>query len=204
MLNTEKEIRKYTTNCISCLPVVYIVRPNENNGTQVVMIGITEEQEKQLDNNKIVTINTDRGCFTIDPKFCYAYGDLDLSPNSDDINKIAKANWFENFLVNIHVVSTYDYNTHTVTSDIRGGRWFDTYDIKVYLPYLYGCIGKPKRVAIFKEYLNSLMALKAKREAKRLNNKKYRENKTNNIYNKKRTIAKRKAKVSSLKFTLKV
>lgn len=202
MSNTEK-IHKYTTNCIDCLPVVFIARPNENNGVQIVMIGISEEQEKKLINNENVVIETDRGTFNISPDFCYVYGELDLSPNSSDIIKLQEGNPFNNLNVKISVPAEYEYENHCIVSSTRGGTWYNTSDIKDYLPYLHGCIGKPKRIAIFKECLNALIAKKLERERRNRNNKIYREHKADYNYYKEKTIAKRKAKVSSLKFKIK-
>ena len=203
MLNSNDKERTYTTDCISCLDLYYIAKPCDNNGVQVIMAGITEEQEKDLDNGKIITIDTKLGCFDVDPDMCYCYGELDLSPNSKDINRIYEAHWFDNYDINIHLVSEYDYATHSVKSDIRGGRWYESSNPKDYIPYLHGCIGKPKRIAIFKECLNTLIAKKLERERRNRNNKIYREHKADYNYYKEKTIAKRKAKVSSLKFKIK-
>lgn len=202
MSNTEK-IHKYTTNCINCLPVVFIAIPNENNGVQIVMIGISEEQEKKLINNENVVIETDRGTFNISPDLCYAYGELDLSPNSPDIIKLQEGNPFGSLSVKISVPAEYEYENHCIISSTRGGTWYNTSNIKDYLPYLHGCIGKPKRIAIFKECLNTLIAKKLERERRNRNNKIYREHKADYNYYKEKTIAKRKAKVSSLKFKIK-
>ena len=202
MSNTEK-IHKYTTNCINCLPVVFIARPNENNGVQIVMIGISEEQEEKLNNNENIVIETDRGTFNIYHDFCYAFGELDLSPNSFDIIKLYEGNPFNNLNIRISVPAEYNYETHSIFSSTRGGTWYNTSNIKDYLPYLHGCIGKPKRIAIFKECLNALIAKKLERERRNRNNKIYREHKADYNYYKEKTIAKRKAKVSSLKFKIK-
>lgn len=202
MSNTEK-IHKYTTNCINCLPVVFIARPNENNCVQIVMIGISEEQEKKLINNENVVIETDRGIFNISPDLCYTYGELDLSPNSPDIIKLYEGNPFNNLNIRISVPAEYEYENHCIVSSIRGGSWYNTSNIKDYLPYLHGCIGKPKRIVIFKECLNALIAKKLERERRNRNNKIYREHKADYNYYKEKTIAKRKAKVSSLKFKIK-
>ena len=204
MLNTEKPIRKFTTNCINCLSFYYILRPCDSYDkmTQIVIVGITEEEERKLNEGETISIQKDGTNFNINPDLCFAYGELNLSPNSKDINTIHENNLFANYPVNISMVSEYNYDTHTVTSDIRGGRWYYSNNPKVYLPYLHGCIGKPKRVAIFKEYVNTPSKKKAKKKAAKTSI-------SNNIttykneQNRAKTIAKRKAKVSNLKFTIK-
>lgn len=203
MLNQKEETRKYTTNCLQNLEAVFIARPAENNGVQVVMLGITEEQEKKLDKGEDFIIKTNLGSFHIESEFCFAYGELDLSPNSDDIIKMDKADWFKSIEICHWIPSEYDYETHTVTSDKRGGRTFSTIYLRDYLPYLHGCINKPKRIVIFKEYLKAIISNKVKAQARRrkaAQNREYRANKDAIIA---RTIAKRKAKVSGLKFNIK-
>ena len=99
--------------------------------------------------------------------------------------------------------SEYDYATHSVTSDIKGGRWYDTSRALTYLPYLYACLNKPKRVCIFREYIDIVAMNRAKQKAAKQrewtrNNKEYLAKKRQ-----KRTAAKRNAKLSLLTFNIK-
>lgn len=207
MLNTEEEVKKYVTNCINCLPVVFIARPSENSGIQVVMLPITKEQEEQLDNGESLLIETDRGTFNVNPDLCYAYGKFDLSPNSNDILTMYKANWFSSLEIKHSIISDYDYEQHCGISDRRGGRWYNTSNLKDYLPYLHGCLGKPERIVIFKEYLNSVIQRNVKRKARIKAKQKSETSSQSSDYrkeqNKAKTEAKRKAKVSGLKFNIK-
>lgn len=198
MLNSDDKKRTYTNDCISCLALYYIARPCDNNGIQVIMAGITEEQEKDLDNGKIITIDTELGCFDVDPDMCYCYGELDLSPNSKDINRIYEAHWFDNFNINIYLVSEYDYATHSITSDTRGGRWYESSNPKDYIPYIHGCIGKPKKVVIFKDYFKKL-EVKNKKKIKKQSTKEY-----NKEQHQIKMASRRTDKVSKLKFGLKI
>lgn len=206
MLNNEETIKEITSKCIDCLPLVYLVHPQENNGVKVIMAAINEEQEELLDNEEFIELKDQFGkSFNVNPKSCYAYGKLDLSPKSDDIDKISKANWFRNLYVNIFVFTKYDYNTHTVTSDVEGGRWYETNNIETYLPFLYGKIGKPERVVIFREEMD-IFELKRQISIKR--SRLYRSNRDNpkrysQTYSKHKTEIKRKNKVSNLHFTIK-
>ena len=152
---------KYTTNCSSNHPYAFIVRPLDTNNKdlRIMLMEITEEQENELDNNKSISIEKGSYKFNIEPDMCYAYGKLDLSPNSKDIENIYKANWFSNFDINIFIPSEYNYEDNSVTSDIKGGRVYGTSNVKKYLPFLYASINKPERVVIFKEYLNIVQEL---------------------------------------------
>jgi hypothetical protein len=172
--------------------------PAENNNVQVVMTEISEEEEKELDRGKGIHLNRDNKYFNVEPDCCYLYGEFDFSPNSNDINKMYNANWFVNMNINKFMLSEYDYETHTVTSDKKGCRWYETNDLRIYLPYLYGCIGKPKRVIIFKEYIQNIAQKKAKERAK----KHAKEKKEHSDYKVKLDI-KRQNKVSNMKFTIK-
>lgn len=148
----------HTIRCIKDLPFVFIARPVDscNGNTRVVMMEITEEQEHELDKNKSLSIDIDGLSFCIEPNMCYCYGKFDLSPNSEDLIKFDSYNWFS--LLNIvHYVPTYyDYENHCSIAEGKGGGWYDTTNLKTYLPYLYACINKPERIVIFKEYTNPI------------------------------------------------
>lgn len=204
MLNEENEY-EITSKCIDCLPLVYIACPQDNYGTAIMMAPITKEQEDSLDNGDIVVVSDqfDRK-FIINPKSCYAYGKLNLSPKSDDIRKLAKANLFYNMHINICVLNVYDYDTHTVTSDVEGGRWYETDNIETYLPFLHGKLGKPERVAIFRKDFDTLSNKRKKNTNKIANHKHYLYSKDYyKSYSKRKTELKRKAKVSNLQFKIK-
>lgn len=205
MSNKRNFTRIYTTNCRRDLPYVFIVRPNDtlDNNLRVMMMEITEEDEKELDCGRSLSLVRGELQFIIHPDLCYAYGELDLSPNSKDLDRIEEAKWFNSFEIRQFLLSDYDYEHHCVDSDIPGGRWYSSSNIKSYLPYLYACINKPKRVVIFKEYLNTTDLRTAKRKAK--NNAKYnaevRERKKEQSKQRRDTM--RQNKVSKMQFTLK-
>lgn len=205
MLNKENN-NLFTTDCISCLPLVWIACPKENHGTAVIMTSITEEQEQELDNDVSIVVEDqfDR-TFIVNPKFCYAYGKLDLSPNSADVHKIADNNLFSGLYISINMLTRYDYESHTVTSDVKGGRWYETQNPELFLPFLHGQLGKPERVVIFRRdfdiIANRKRSTNSNRQANHIHYHKckdyYKE------YNRKKLVEKRKAKVSSLQFKIK-
>lgn len=196
---------KYTTNCSSNHPYAFIVRPLDTNNKdlRIMLMEITEEQENELDNNKSISIEKGSYKFNIEPDMYYAYGKLDLSPNSKDIENIYKANWFSNFDINIFIPSEYNYEDNSVTSDIKGGRVYGTSNIKKYLPFLYASINKPERVVIFKEYLNIEDVRKNKIKAKKDNSYIKPKSNYNKEKNKEKIESKRRTKISNLKFTIK-
>ena len=107
--------------------------------------------------------------------------------------------------LNVIVFTRYDYNTHTVTSDVAGGRWYETNNVENYLPFLYAKIGKPERVVIFRCDTDIFSSRKKHKNRNTVKDHKHylaaKDYYTS--YHKNKTIAKRKAKVSSLQFKIK-
>ena len=201
MLNTER----ITSNCINSLPLAWIACPQENHGAGIIMAPISEEQEKELDSENMIVLRDQYSrTFIATPKNSYAYGKLNLSPKSEDINKIVKAQLFKGFYINIVCFTDYDYNSHTVTSDVPGGRWYETDNVENYLPFLHGKIGKPERVVIFRIDFDVLSAKRNRNNNRTANNKhKVSSKDYYKSYSKRKTELKRKAKVSNLQFTIK-
>lgn len=205
MLDKENNVLKYTTDCLHDCPFAFLARPSDpgNGNVRIVMLEITEEQETQLDSGKSLLLKRGGLSFHIEPEFCLGYGELDLSPNSDDCIKIDSGDWDKRLSIRQFMPSEYDYNTHSVTSNIKGGKWYDTDRALTYIPYLYASINKPKRVCIFREYIDIVALNKAKQKAAKQkewtkNNKEYLTKKRQ-----KRVAAKRNAKLSLLTFNVK-
>lgn len=145
---------RHTYPCISCLDAIHIALPGINEGNRIVLAKITEEEELLLADNETITLKNNVDEFIVDPKYCFGFGKQDLSPNSEFINEIHDKHCFDNFEINIYLLSDYDYETHTVCSDYPGGRVYESIDCRTYLPFLYACIGKPERTVIFKENIS--------------------------------------------------
>ena len=115
------------------------------------MTYLTEQEEKLLDEGKTIIISRKNTDFTIRPIDLVAYGKIDYSDDSEDLDTISQFNWFrnDNKMCGFVMPSEYDYKTHSVTSDIKGGRKFDTTQCDIVAQYIHGCIGKPERTIIF-------------------------------------------------------
>ena len=199
-----KKKMKFTNSCISKLEFVQIVRYTDggNGNLSVYMTGISEEEEDSISRGKRIELVRGKKTFIVEDSLCYAYGTLDLSPGSEDLLTFSRINWFKNLNVKQFVQSEYDYEHHCVESDIKSGRWFDTSNIQTYLPYLYGCIGKPERVAIFREYFDPKVIHRL-RCAKYYKEHKEHLDKLNSKNLKKRAAKKKEAKLSKLTFNFK-
>lgn len=203
MLNIEDTTNKRTTRCLQDRNFMFIARPADNSGVQVVIMPITEEEEKDLNNNRHLVHNYLGNEFYIEPALCYAYGELDLSPNSKDIEKIYKANWFDKMDINITLHSEYDYETHTVTSDVVGGRWYETDDPRLFLPYFHACLNKPDRVVIFKDPYSVAQKLRLSLSKHRKVAKQKPDKEKLATRNAAKQAEKRQIKISKLTFTVK-
>lgn len=115
------------------------------------MTSITEKEEKLLDANKTIQITRGNREFIIEPTNIICYGEIDYSNSSEDLDFIAQLDWYKtNSFCGFIMPSEYNYEDHTVTADIKGGRRFDTTQCDLVAQYAHGCIGKPKRTVIFK------------------------------------------------------
>lgn len=110
--------------------------------TKVMMMPITEADEKFIDDNQYFEI----GKNTIQKAQIYLYGEVNFS--EDDLNKIDKTNivpedggW---------IYSNLDLEKGIVTFEGKVPKQYPTFDTIVWFEYNYLLIGKPKRIIIFK------------------------------------------------------
>lgn len=182
MSNIDSKIRMFTTPCIKDFSYLYIVRPFEkgNGELRCIITYLTDIEEKLLDSGETITIKRKSITrdqhdiyFVVDPNNCFGYGDLKFDNSNNDLNNMEKLDWFRRYYVDIFIPTNYNYENHTVTSDIKGGRYYDTSNPKIFLPFMHGCLNKPEKVVIFREYLDPLYVQKLKeKERKRRERKK--------------------------------
>lgn len=170
MLNN-KEIDLPINPCIK-LPFVFISRGKDlgNGGVSIIMTDIDEENLHKLEQEETITLVRGEQTFTLDVNKCFCYGDFDFSPNSEDIKRLIKHNIFDKVNIKHFIPSKYIFDIHSVQSNIRRGKWFDTDDLRTFLPFLWGCIGKPKNLVIFK-YSNTGLQINNVSKTKRNVNK---------------------------------
>ena len=205
MLNKENEIIRHTTPCIKDRPFMFIARACDqaSHNIRVVLMPLTDEQEQLLNENKGFIVKALNTTFNVDPNNCYLYGEIDLSPNSKYLKALVESNPFVNLETLHYLFSEYDYETHTVTSDVKRGRWYESDRLQDYLPYLYACINKPRKIVIFKEYLNTMELIKAKQRQER-DSKYYNKHKDKiNKRVQERRNVKKKARLTMLTFNIK-
>lgn len=117
----------------------------------IIMIPITEEEEKELDSGLLVTKKGDF-TFTIEGNNIICYGEIDFNTNSDDYYVLEDMRWLEHLTgIGICVPADYNYKEHTCYSPIRHTRYFDTTNSAIVAQYKHAVLGKPQRCCIFKE-----------------------------------------------------
>lgn len=116
----------------------------------IIMAPLTEKQEEILDNGESIDIKIENTTVSIDADSVYCYGEVDFSPASEDCELIATFDWFDITDKVFYLPSDYNYKEHTATSIKHNVKYYDTKDCKKVARYCHGCLGKPKRVVIFK------------------------------------------------------
>ncbi len=124
---------------------------NKMEQESIIMIPITEKEEKSLDNGYLHWVR-EEGEFVIDNTNKPIYGNIDFNTNSDDYNVIENMNWLDyRITLGIHVPSNYDYKEHCCYSDTKRYKTYDTLNPAVVTQYKHALMGKPERVCIFRK-----------------------------------------------------
>lgn len=117
----------------------------------VVIIPITEKEEKQLDTGSLTTTRNDQ-IFNIESNQIICYGEINFHTNSDDYDTIEQMKWFDYLdAKGISIPSDYDYEEHCCYTPNKKVRWYETFNPAVLAQYYHARLNKPQRVCIFKE-----------------------------------------------------
>lgn len=122
-----------------------LCRSNDVIKTVVVMISITEEQEKEIDDNGYIDINN----LKVAANNIYCYGNIDIN-NDDDAEAIIKFDLIGKGDDDNYVYSGYDYEKGIVKFDGNVAKMHPISDRIEWFKYNYLLIGKPERVLIYK------------------------------------------------------
>lgn len=115
----------------------------------VIMSSLSSDEEKDLDNNDRVTIKRGDKIFNINYKDVYCYGDVDLY--SDDLDVMEEFDFCKHLIgVGKRIYANYDYETHTCSSNCKRAKWTETTNPIDLIIYAHGCLGKPKKIILFK------------------------------------------------------
>lgn len=120
---------------------------------KILMAPITEEQEQLLDEGNFIEIITHCKGYVLSNKDVIVYGVIDFSEGSLDMDFIYSLNWCaDDYFKGMCIPSRYNYNKHTALGNDKGLLYYDTIRCDTILKYKHGCLGKPKRVVIWKEF----------------------------------------------------
>lgn len=149
--NTNK---KYVKHYPKDFPCMFISRPHDgNNGiSKIIFTYLTDSEEEKLQADEDIVITRGNFTFNVRHSLIYAYGELDLTPKSALLKQMYDAPWLNKVYVKQFIPSDYDFETHTSIGNSKLGGWYDTANPAVFMPFFWNCIGKPKKVIIFKDY----------------------------------------------------
>jgi len=120
----------------------------------IVIIPITEKEEKQLDKGFLQTTR-DNQTFNIHSNEIICYGEIDFNTGSEDYDVIEDMKWLDHLEAKgICIPSDYNYTNHTCYPPGRKVRWTETFNPAVLAQYIHARLGKPERCCIFKEKIN--------------------------------------------------
>ena len=122
---------------------------------KTIMIPISEQEEKNIDNIGNSTLKFQRGnvTFSVKMKDIYCYGKVDFT-NKDDLNQIDSFNFLEHLGASgIRIYSQYDYKTHSCKTFNKKLLWTETWRPSVVAQMTHGYLGKPQRILLFNEYV---------------------------------------------------
>ena len=122
---------------------------------RTIMIPISEQEEKDIDNIKDSTLKFQRGTmsFSVSMKDIYCYGEVDFT-SIEDLNQIDSFNFLDYLGASgINIYSNYDYKTHSCKAPNRRLLWTETWHPAVVAQMAHGYLGKPQRILLFNEYV---------------------------------------------------
>lgn len=128
---------------------------NGYNIRRTIMIPISEQEEKDIDNIGDSTLKFKRGnmSFSVKMKDIYCYGEVDFT-NEEDLDQIDSFNFLDYLGANgIRIYSNYDYKTHSCKASNKKLLWTETWCPSVVAQITHGYLGKPQRILLFNEYV---------------------------------------------------
>lgn len=134
-----------------CISIVCHIE--KSHGYSINITGITEEEEELIEKGVTVTLIRDGIKYQVIYGDVYCYGEVDLSPGSSDSNIIEDFNWLKHENTPCYLPAYYDYINHSAGAKNSISRyWYtETFNSARVAKYKHGCIGKPKRILIFKQ-----------------------------------------------------
>ena len=136
----------------------YRILCSSTNGYTIrrtIMIPISEQEEKSIDNIKNSVLKFQRGdiSFSVKMNDIYCYGEVDFT-NRDDLNQIDSFNFLDYLgATGIHIYSRYDYKTHSCEAPNNMLLWAETWRPSAVAQMAHGYLGKPQRILLFNNYI---------------------------------------------------
>lgn len=126
----------------------YVIDRGNDRDKAIILAKITDLEESRIDEGKTIVITIEGRDYEIEPKQLICYGDVNLNTGSEDYNTVDK---FDVIDEPIEMPVNYDFTTHTCKSNVKRYKTAETTSAAKVIQYAYGCLGKPKKIVIFKE-----------------------------------------------------
>lgn len=128
-----------------------LCRSNDVIKTVIVMIPITEEQEKEIDDNGYINVDG----LKINASNIYCYGNIDIN-NNEDLKSIEKFDLIGKGDDDNYIYSNYNYEKGIVEYDSNVPKTYPINNTIEWFKYNYLLIGKPERILIYKCKMHDL------------------------------------------------
>lgn len=134
-----------------------ILCSSANGGTirRTIMIPISEQEEKRIDDIKDSTLKFQRGdmSFSVRMGDIYCYGEVNFT-NEEDLNQIDSFDFLDHLGARgIYIWSQYDYKTHSCKAPNKRILWTETWSPAVVAQIAHGRLAKPQRILLFNNYI---------------------------------------------------
>lgn len=138
-------------------PNYRIICSNKEGATkfQVFLTHINAREESKIDNldNNILELVRGNKTFKILYKNIYCYGDVDFT-NDEDLDTIDDFNFLNHLsAVGISLPSDYDYDKHECRPNGTRIKYRESWSPSEVVMYNYACLGKPKKILLFKQII---------------------------------------------------
>ena len=124
---------------------------NKHEKELIIIIPITEDEEKRLDSGFLQTIRNGF-TFSIHSNEIICYGEIDFTTNSDDYFVIEGMKWLDHLEAKgLSIPANYKYEEHSCYSPTRKAKYTETFNPAVIAQYVHARLNKPQRCCIFRE-----------------------------------------------------
>lgn len=116
----------------------------------IILTYITEDEEKAIDAGKTIQIIRRNKSFSVSTDNSYAYGPIDFSPDSEDLDTLSDLQLLNyKILRGVKVPANFNYDTNMLKLKDGVIKYYDTFDLAKVCQYHHAILGRPERCLLF-------------------------------------------------------